>query len=79
MLPHGGIARGAGIGVGATATTRRTHNLLICPRSPAAYRYLLAPKRFAGSPRPATVPTHSLSHRDRDPVALACPGSAKGA
>ena len=41
MLAHG-IARSAGIGkpdrFGAAAAARRSHNLLICPPSPAAYR-----------------------------------------
>ena len=67
MLAHG-IARCAGIGkpdrFGAAAAARRSHNLLICPPSPAAYLYAvgvpLAPQqRFAGSPRPAkSPPTH---------------------
>ena len=59
MLAHG-IARSAGIGkpdrFGAAAAARRSHNLLICPPSPAAYRLRgrcnpIAPQqRFAGSP-----------------------------
>ena len=65
MLAHG-IARGAGIGkpdrFGAAAAARRSHNLLILPPvtggiSSTRSVYPLAPQqRFAGSPRPATVP-----------------------
>ena len=57
MHAHG-IARGAGIGkpdrFGATAAARRSHNLLICPPSPAASSAeqvaLIAPLRPACEP-----------------------------
>ena len=57
MLAHG-IARGAGIGkpdrFGAAAAARRSHNLLICPPSPAASSAeqvaLIAPLRPACEP-----------------------------
>ena len=50
-----------GLGNLTRAATRRSHNLLICPPSPAADRLRgrCTPRpqqRFAGSPRPATIP-----------------------
>jgi hypothetical protein len=64
MLPHG-IARGAGIGkpdrLGAATAARRSHNLLICPPSPASSSAeqvaLIAPLRPACEPcSPAARP-----------------------